>query len=116
MKAQWTMGIIGGSGPYAIDALEDAAWHDVSTPWGAPSDQVLHGRIGDIALRFLPRHGRGHGIPPNEVNARANIDAPKRCGCTDLLAISSVGSLREELEPGRFVIVDQLIDRTVQRP
>lgn len=116
MKAQWTIGIIGGSGLYAIDALEDAEWRDVSTPWGAPSDQVLHGRIGDIALRFLPRHGRGHRIPPHEVNARANIDALKRCDCTDLLAISSVGSLREELDPGRFVIVDQFIDRTVQRP
>jgi 5'-methylthioadenosine phosphorylase len=116
MKAQWTIGIIGGSGLYAIDELKDAQWREVSTPWGAPSDQVLHGRIGDIGLRFLPRHGRGHRIPPHEVNARANIDALKRCGCTDLLAISSVGSLREELEPGRFVIVDQFIDRTVQRP
>ena len=116
MNAQWTIGIIGGSGLYAIDALEDAEWRDVSTPWGAPSDQVLHGRIGDIALRFLPRHGRGHRIPPHEVNARANIDALKRSGCTDVLAISSVGSLREELEPGRFVVVDQFIDRTVQRP
>ena len=70
----------------------------------------------EVALRFLPRHGRGHRIPPHEVNARANIDALKRCGCTDLLAISSVGSLREELAPGRFVVVDQFIDRTVQRP
>jgi 5'-methylthioadenosine phosphorylase len=116
MNAQWTIGIIGGSGLYAIDALEDAEWRDVSTPWGAPSDRVLHGRIGDIALRFLPRHGRGHRIPPHEVNARANVDALKRSGCTDLLAISSVGSLREELAPGCFVIVDQFIDRTVQRP
>ena len=116
MNAQWTIGIIGGSGLYAIDALEDAEWRDVSTPWGAPSDQVLHGRIGEVALRFLPRHGRGHRIPPHEVNARANIDALKRSGCTDLLAISSVGSLREEFEPGRLVIVDQFIDRTVQRP
>ncbi|WP_293943680.1 S-methyl-5'-thioadenosine phosphorylase [Sphingomonas sp.] len=116
MNAQWTIGIIGGSGLYAVDALEDAEWRDVPTPWGEPSDQVLHGRIGDIALRFLPRHGRGHRIPPHEVNARANIDALKRSGCTDLLAISSVGSLREELEPGRFVIVDQFIDCTVQRP
>jgi 5'-methylthioadenosine phosphorylase len=116
MNAQWTIGIIGGSGLYAIDALEDAEWRDVPTPWGEPSDQVLHGRIGDIALRFLPRHGRGHRIPPHEVNARANIDALKRSGCTDLLAISSVGSLREELEPGRFAVVDQFIDCTVQRP
>ena len=116
MNAQWTIGIIGGSGLYAIDALEDAEWRDVPTPWGEPSDQVLHGRIGDIALRFLPRHGRGHRIPPHEINARANIDALKRSGCTDLLAISSVGSLREELEPGRFAVVDQFIDCTVQRP
>ena len=116
MNAQWTIGIIGGSGLYAIDALEDAEWRSVDTPWGAPSDQVLYGRIGDVAVRFLPRHGRGHRIPPHEVNARANVDALKRSGCTDLLAISSVGSLREELEPGRFVIVDQFIDRTVQRP
>jgi 5'-methylthioadenosine phosphorylase len=116
MRAPWTIGIIGGSGLYAIDALVDAEWRDVATPWGAPSDQVLHGRIGDVELRFLPRHGRGHRIPPHEVNARANIDALKRCGATDLLAISSVGSLREELEPGCFVVVDQFIDRTVQRP
>lgn len=116
MNARWTIGIIGGSGLYAIDALADAEWRDVATPWGAPSDQVLHGRIGDVALRFLPRHGRGHRIPPHEVNARANIDALKRCGCTDLLAISSVGSLREELPPGQFVVVDQFIDRTVGRP
>ncbi|MBJ6122341.1 S-methyl-5'-thioadenosine phosphorylase [Sphingomonas mollis] len=112
----WTIGIIGGSGLYAIDALEDAAWRDVETPWGAPSDQILFGRIGDVHLRFLPRHGRGHRIPPSEVNARANIDALKRAGCTDLLAVSSIGSLREELEPGRFVVVDQFIDRTVGRP
>ncbi|HEX8555017.1 MAG TPA: S-methyl-5'-thioadenosine phosphorylase [Sphingomonas sp.] len=116
MRAPWTIGIIGGSGLYAIDALVDAEWRDVATPWGAPSDQVLHGRIGDVELRFLPRHGRGHRIPPHEVNARANIDALKRCGATDLLAISSVGSLHEELEPGCFVVVDQFIDRTVQRP
>ena len=116
MNAHWTIGIIGGSGLYAIDALEDAEWRTVATPWGPPSDQILHGRIGSVAVRFLPRHGRGHRIPPHEVNARANIDALKRSGCTDLLAISSVGSLREELEPGRFVIVDQFIDRTVQRP
>ena len=115
-KAQWTLGIIGGSGLYAIDSLQEAEWRSIDTPWGAPSDQVLHGRIGDVALRFLPRHGRGHRIPPHEVNARANIDALKRCGCTDLLAISSIGSLREELPPGDFVVVDQFIDRTVSRP
>ncbi len=113
---RWTIGIIGGSGLYAIDALADAEWRTVATPWGEPSDQVLHGRVGDVQLRFLPRHGRGHRIPPSEVNTRANIDALKRCGVTDILAISSVGSLREELEPGRFVVVDQFIDRTVARP
>ena len=116
MNAQWTIGIIGGSGLYAIDAIADAEWRDVATPWGPPSDQILFGRIGDIGLRFLPRHGRGHRIPPHEVNARANIDALKRAGTTDILAISSVGSLREELPPGHFVVVDQFIDRTVARP
>ena len=113
---EWTIGIIGGSGLYAIDAIEDAEWRRVETPWGDPSDEILFGRIGDVGLRFLPRHGRGHRIPPGEVNARANIDALKRSGCTDVLAISSIGSLREELEPGRFVLVDQFIDRTVSRP
>ncbi len=115
MQAEWTLGIIGGSGLYAIDALEDARWESIDTPWGAPSDDILFGRIGDIELRFLPRHGRGHRIPPGEVNARANIDALKRAGCTDLVAISSIGSLREALEPGKFVVVDQFIDRTVAR-
>ena len=115
-KQPWTVGINGGSGLYAIDSLQEAEWRTIETPWGAPSDQVLHGRIGDVALRFLPRHGRGHRIPPHEVNARANIDALKRCGCTDVLAISSIGSLREELPPGHFVVVDQFIDRTVARP
>ena len=95
----WTIGIIGGSGLYAIDAIEDAEWRSVETPWGTPSDDILFGRIGDVGLRFLPRHGRGHRIPPGELNARANIDALKRVGCTDILAISSIGSLREELEP-----------------
>ena len=112
----WVMGIIGGSGLYAINGLVDAQWRRIETPWGEPSDEVLHGRIGAVELRFLPRHGRGHRIPPGEVNARANIDALKRCGCTDVIAISSVGSLREELAPGRFVVVDQFIDRTVARP
>jgi 5'-methylthioadenosine phosphorylase len=115
MQAEWTLGIIGGSGLYAIDALEDARWRSVATPWGTPSDDILFGRIGPVALRFLPRHGRGHRIAPSDVDARANIDALKRAGCTDLIAISSIGSLREELEPGKFVVVDQFIDRTVAR-
>ena len=116
MADTWTIGIIGGSGLYAIDALEDARWRAIDTPWGPPSDDILFGRIGHVDLRFLPRHGRGHRIPPSEVNARANIDALKRAGCTDVIAISSIGSLREALEPGRFVVVDQFIDRTVARP
>ena len=116
MNDGWTIGIIGGSGLYAIDGLTDAEWRTVETPWGPPSDQLLFGRIGSVNLVFLPRHGRGHVIPPSDVNARANIDALKRSGVTDVLAISSIGSLREELEPGRFVIVDQFIDRTVARP
>jgi len=116
MNTQWTIGIIGGSGLYAIEGLEDAVWRNVATPWGDPSDEILFGRIGDVEIRFLPRHGRGHRIAPADIPARANIDALKRAGCTDLLAISSVGSLREELAPGRFAIVEQFIDRTVARP
>ena len=86
MNAQWTIGIIGGSGLYAIDVREDAEWREVTTPRVAPADQLLHGRIGDVALRFPPRHGRGHRIPPREVNACVNIDALKRCGCIQRLA------------------------------
>ncbi|RZM23542.1 MAG: S-methyl-5'-thioadenosine phosphorylase [Sphingomonas sp.] len=115
MTMHWKIGIIGGSGLYAIDALEDPQWRRIDTPWGAPSDELLFGHIGDVELVFLPRHGRGHRISPSELNPRANIDALKRAGCTDVLAISSIGSLREELEPGRFVVVDQFIDRTTQR-
>ncbi|TPG18532.1 S-methyl-5'-thioadenosine phosphorylase [Sphingomonas koreensis] len=112
----WTIGIIGGSGLYAIEGLEDAEWRAIETPWGAPSDDLLCGRIGDVRLVFLPRHGRGHRIAPSDINARANIDALKRCGCTDVLAISSIGSLRENLPPGKFVVIDQIIDRTTARP
>jgi len=114
--ADWYLGVLGGSGLYAIDALEEARWTRVETPWGDPSDEVLTGRIGRVRFAFLPRHGRGHRIAPSEVNARANIDALKRLGCTDILALSAVGSLREAIEPGRFVVVDQFIDRTVGRP
>ena len=111
----WTIGIIGGSGLYQIDALEDAQWIRINSPFGEASDEVLCGRIGDVKVRFLPRHGRGHRIPPSEVNARANVDVLKRAGCTDIVAISSVGSLQEELPPGHFVVVDQFIDRTKTR-
>ena len=112
---EWTIGIIGGSGLYEIEALDEAQWIAVDTPWGRPSDDLLIGRIHDVKFVFLPRHGRGHRLPPSEVNARANIDSLKRAGCTDIVAISAIGSLREELEPGRFVLVDQFIDRTVGR-
>ncbi len=113
--AGWTLGIMGGSGLYALDALEDAAWAQVDTPWGAPSDQLLTGRIGDVKLIFLPRHGRGHRIGPSQLNYRANVDAMKRLGVTDLVSISAVGSLAEEMPPGTFVQVDQFIDRTFAR-
>ncbi|MGY4397177.1 5'-methylthioadenosine phosphorylase [Sphingomonas sp. UYAg733] len=116
MGDSWTIGIIGGSGLYAIDALENAEWRRVESPWGDPSDELLFGSIGGVKLVFLPRHGRGHRISPSELNARANIDALKRAGCTDILSLSSIGSLREELPPGSFVVVDQFIDRTVARP
>jgi 5'-methylthioadenosine phosphorylase len=108
----WFIGVLGGSGLYAIDALENPEWRQVDTPWGQPSDQILTGTIAGVRFAFLPRHGRGHPISPSELNYRANIDALKRIGCTDLIALSAVGSLREELPPGRFVVVDQFIDNT----
>ena len=111
----WKIGVIGGSGLYAIDALDDPQWITIDTPWGAPSDQLLTGRIGTVEFVFLPRHGRGHRLPPSNVNARANIDALKRAGCTDIVAISAIGSLSEALAPGHFVVVDQFIDRTFAR-
>ena len=112
---EWTIGIIGGSGLYAMDALQDPQWIDVATPWGTPSDALLIGRIQGVKFVFLPRHGRGHRLSPGGINYRANIDALKRAGCTDVLAISAIGSLREELAPGRFVVVDQFVDRTIAR-
>ena len=115
MNKGWTIGVIGGSGLYAIDALEDAQWIAVDTPWGTPSDALLSGHIAGVKFMFLPRHGRGHRIAPGELNARANIDALKRAGCTDVVSISAVGSLAEDLPPGRFVVADQFIDRTKGR-
>ncbi len=111
----WTIGFIGGSGLDAIDALKDPQWITIDTPWGAPSNQLLTGTIGAVEVVFLPRHGRGHRLRPSAVNARANVDALKRAGCTDVVAISAVGSLREEMAPGQFVVVDQFIDRTFAR-
>ena len=111
----WHLGIIGGSGLYALDILEKPAWVTVDSPWGAPSDAVLTGKVGGVKLAFLPRHGRGHRIAPHQLNARANIDVLKRLGCTDILAVSAVGSLDQRFAPGDFVAVDQFIDRTRSR-
>lgn len=109
------LGVIGGSGLYDIPGLEDVRWVKVDSPFGAPSDEILTGRLAGRRLAFLPRHGRGHRIPPSALNYRANIDAMKRIGCTEILSVSAVGSLKEELPPGTFVIVDQFIDRTFAR-
>ncbi|MFT3821545.1 MAG: S-methyl-5'-thioadenosine phosphorylase [Rubrivivax sp.] len=109
------LGIIGGSGLYDLPGLADTRWVEVDTPWGAPSDALFRGRLGDAELVFLPRHGRGHRIPPGEVNYRANIAALKMQGVTDVLSLSAVGGLRADLPPGTFVIVDQFIDRTFAR-
>jgi 5'-methylthioadenosine phosphorylase len=114
--AGWTLGVIGGSGLYDLDGLEDRDVLSVETAFGPPSSDLVVGRIGPVKLVFLPRHGTGHRIAPGEINARANIDALKRAGCTDVLSLSAVGSLREDLPPGTFVAVDQYIDRTVGRP
>ena len=109
------IGVIGGSGLYEIDGLEGASWVKVKTPWGQPSDQVLVGRLEGVPMAFLPRHGRGHRLSPTDVPYRANIDALKRLGCTDIISVSACGSLREDYAPGDFVIVDQFIDRTFAR-
>lgn len=109
------LGIIGGSGLYELPGLAETRWLTVETPWGAPSDAILRGRLGTAELAFLPRHGRGHRIPPSEVNYRANIAALKSLGVTDLLSLSAVGGLRADLPPGTFVVADQFIDRTFAR-
>jgi 5'-methylthioadenosine phosphorylase len=109
------LGIIGGSGVYEIDGLTNIRWERVLTPWGEPSDDLMFGELDGQRLVFLPRHGRGHRIPPSALNFRANIDALKRVGVTEVLSVSAVGSLKEELPPGTLVIVDQFIDRTFAR-
>ena len=114
--AGWKIGIIGGSGLYDVEGIEDGHWVEVTSPWGHTSDQYFAGRVGHVEVVFLPRHGRGHRVSPSELNARANIDGLKRLGVTDVLAVSSVGSLAEERAPGTFSIVDQFIDRTKGRP
>jgi len=110
-----TIGVLGGSGLYEFDGLRDARWEKVESPFGSPSDEILIGELAGVRFAFLPRHGRGHRIPPSEVNYLANIDALKRVGVTDLISMSACGSLREELPPGTFVLVDQYIDRTFAR-
>lgn len=113
---EWCIGVIGGSGLYSLAELEDPETLSVQSPWGEPSDGVRVGRIAGRRFAFLPRHGPGHAIAPGHLNYRANIDVLKRVGVTDILAISAVGSLREELAPGDFVAVDQFFDRTRGRP
>ena len=115
MADKTVIGIIGGSGVYGIDGLADGCWVTVDSPFGEPSDDLLCGTLDGVAVVFLPRHGRGHRIPPSALNARANIDALKRAGVTEILSVSAVGSLREHLAPGTFVIVDQFIDLTFAR-
>ena len=113
--ADTMIGVIGGSGVYEIEGLEDARWQAVDSPWGAPSDEILTGRLDGVAMAFLPRHGRGHVHSPTSVPYRANIDALKRLGVTDVISVSACGSFREEMAPGDFVLVDQFIDRTYAR-
>ncbi|MDP3736792.1 MAG: S-methyl-5'-thioadenosine phosphorylase [Hyphomonadaceae bacterium] len=111
----WVLGIIGGSGLYQIGGLEGGRWEKVASPWGEPSDEIFRASFAGVDLVFLPRHGRLHRISPSHLNYRANIDALKRAGCTDLLSISACGSLKEHIAPGDFVAVDQFIDRTSGR-
>ena len=109
------IGILGGSGVYEIDGLTNTRWQAIESPFGNPSDELLFGELDGVQLVFLPRHGRGHKQSPSSINYRANIDAMKRAGVTDLVSVSAVGSFREDLSPGTFVIIDQFIDRTFAR-
>ena len=109
------LGVIGGSGLYDLGGLEFREWRDIDSPWGEPSDAILFAELDGLPLRFLPRHGRGHPLSPTDINYRANIDALKRSGVTDLISVSACGSLKESLPPGAIVLVDQFIDRTVSR-
>ncbi|QVM83366.1 S-methyl-5'-thioadenosine phosphorylase [Novosphingobium decolorationis] len=111
----WHIGVLGGSGLAAGIELEDAQEIEVASPFGKPSGPVTTGRIGNVRFTFLARHGAGHAIPPSEINYRANIDVLKRCGVTDVVSLSAIGSLREDMAPGHMVMVDQFIDRTSQR-
>ena len=115
MMKKRKLGIIGGSGLYKMEGFEKAKWKKINTPWGKPSDEILLASIGKEEICFIPRHSRGHKINPSNINFRANIDAMKQLGVTDIISVSAVGSLKENLEPGKFVIVDQFIDRTFSR-
>ena len=115
MSSKSVLGIIGGSGVYDIDGLTNTRWEKIDSSFGEPSDELLFGELNGQKIVFLPRHGRGHRIPPSEINFRANIDALKRAGVTDVISVSAVGSLKKELKPGMFVIIDQFIDRTFAR-
>jgi 5'-methylthioadenosine phosphorylase len=109
------IGVLGGSGVYSMSGLANTRWRKVATPWGDPSDELLFGTLDGVEMVFLPRHGRGHRLSPSDINYRANIDALKRVGCTDVLSVSACGSFKNELSPGTFVLVDQFIDRTFAR-
>ena len=115
MKNIFLLAFIGGSGIYDIEELENQQWIKVNTPWGLPSDKILTGTVGGIKFLFLPRHGRKHIYNPSEINYRANIYALKKLGATDIISLSACGSLKEELSPGTFVLVDQFLDKTITR-
>src|SRR5438094_4154780 len=110
------IGIIGGSGLDQIDGLRGVEWRRVESPFGRTSEEFCFGTLDGQAVVFVPRHGRGHVLPPSEINFRANIDALKRCGVTEIISLSAVGSLREDLAPGDFVVIDQFYDLTFSRP
>ena len=113
--SSWKLGVIGGSGLYDIEGLTNRREESIQSPWGNPSDNLIFGELQGVELVFLPRHGRGHYLSPSGINYRANIDALKRVGCTDVLSVSACGSLKEKYAPGEFVMVDQFIDRTRNR-
>ena len=115
MMKKRKLGIIGGSGLYKMDGFEKSKWKKINTPWGKPSDEILIAKSGSEEICFIPRHSRGHKINPTNINFRANIDAMKQLGVTDIISVSAVGSLKENLQPGMFIIVDQFIDRTFSR-
>ncbi len=115
MMKKRKLGIIGGSGLYKMDGFQKTKWKKIKTSWGKPSDEILIAKLGKEEIYFIPRHSRGHKINPTNINFRANIDAMKQLGVTDIVSVSAVGSLKEDLNPGKFVIVDQFIDRTFSR-